>query len=304
MENIVTILGNLELQLQRIRLLYLEWALEHFRPPTQDFAGLGTGGSFRLIGSPNGGAFQVSPCGQGSLYVGDSRGKLRPPDPMWQEDNDLARDLAARMRATKKRLSEMTGELRCALRKLLYVQNYGEVWGTLQDYWWVKLGMHELACDGELGKEPGDKEKNPVRWQLIKSSHLGENLRTRPPDFSASDIDHFIGRGHGLTWGSYAPCSFECGPIAVSKGGFVRFSDIAQGIAQLCARHSSESEGIALVKSMLKEHYDLLLCYDEGIPAQTHREFQDNKDRIRQVIKRMKECIGGREAQLKPAQTK
>ena len=288
MENIPSIMQNLELELQRIRLLYLKWALERLSPPPHDFANLGSDGHFLVVGSPNGRAFRVSPCGPGVCYLGRPRGTIAPPKGMWQQDSALAGDTDR----TRRRLSEMTGDLRRALRESLRAKNYPEVWRTLQDYWWMRLGMHELAYDVALGREPDARDK-PVRRQLLKSNRFGEDLGARQPaDVTQEALDDFIGRGRGLSWCSYAPCSYECGPIAVSKkDGFVTFTDVAQDIENLRMRlapvggvpEEKKAEAKQSIKKVLRDHYDLLLCYDDmpcyddKIQGVTHGEFQTNK---------------------------
>jgi len=294
MENIPSILQNLDLELQRIRLLYLKWALERFNPPTQDFAGMKAGDSFPLIDSPYGRAFQVSPCGRGYCYLGSGKGNCRPPKGMWSEDKCLERDTCA----TKDRLTEILHELRGALRELFKAEKYGEVWGTLQDYWWLKLGTHELAYDGDLGEPPDHKEKNPVRRQLIESIHRGMDLsEQRPQKVPERDILRFL--SYNLRWDRYAICSYDCGPITISKGTFVRFSDLAQEIASLCAELSNADveERKTRVKEALKKHYELL-CYDDEIPAKTHGKFQLRRPEIRKTIDRVEACLKKRQEAL------
>jgi len=303
MENIPSILQNLDFELQRIRLLYLKWAVEKLSPPPHDFADLGAGGCFQVVGSPNGRAFRVSPCGPGVCYLGRPRGTCRPPKGMWQQDSALVEDTVA----TRRRLREITRDLRGVLRESLDAQNHPEVWRTLQDYWWMKLGVHELAYDCALGRS-ADREKHPVRPRLTESIRCGTNLGDkRPQDIEAEDIRHFL--SYNLRWDQYAPCSFECGPIAISMRGFVGFSDIARDIRNLRERFAPDDrvpeekmgEAKLSIKEVLRGHYDLLFCYDDLIPAKTHKKFQQHRPEIRNTIDRIEAGLRKKQEALQKA---
>jgi len=77
-------------------------------------------------------------------------------------------------------------------------------------------------------------------------------------------------------WNRYACCAFDCGPIALSKEDFVHFSVIARLRSQNktpCEETSIEGKR-EWAKKILRQHYDLLLCYDEA-PLENNQFYKD-----------------------------
>ena len=142
--DITYILRTIEYYLQEIRICYLRWIThEDFKPPTKRIAGVDANGDYEVIASPNGNAFSLSPCGWGSCYMGGGQGSIKIPSECYPNDEKLKE----RTDTTKEILSSSVKVLKNRLLELISNGEFEEVWTILQDYYWIKLGIHEFVYD-------------------------------------------------------------------------------------------------------------------------------------------------------------
>jgi hypothetical protein len=286
--HLVQYLRHVEWYLQEVRLLYLLWITEDgFKPPSESVGGLGAGGDFTVVCSPKGRAFTLSPCGPGAVYCGGGHGTVKMPPDCYPRNQALQE----RTRSTQQNLSSEMKKVRCSLLELVNAGNLQDCWGYLQDFYWIKLGIHEFAFDlSFLNPSPPDS----VRGILLKSMQNGVDLRLDhcSRDLPVQDLKEFI--RHRLTWNRYACCAFDSGPIAIGRNGFVRFSEFARHRALFEAPLlASEPELREWAKGVLKEHYDILLSYDEPPIAEAHHfdVWRQRRTEIRRKLAEVEEKL-------------
>ncbi len=239
--------------MQEIRLCYLRWALHPgFSPPSESVAGIGAGETFQTLSSPNGNSFTLSPCGWGSSYAGGGRGSVKMPAGVWPEDAALSQ----RTQAARAQLGRTVRAWRSAVKALVDAGHADEAWALAQDYFWVKLGVHEFAFDFTHGM---DMPKGSVRDKLVHSMRFAEDLRHtwRQSGFSPQDLVSFSAR---TQWHRYACCSFDCGPIVLSRGRFVRYAEVAEAIRK--RPRGPAEDAWQWVFSVLSEFYEPVVAYD------------------------------------------
>jgi len=279
---ITEILKIIEYYLQEIRVCYLRWVVhEGFTPPKTDIAGIGANGDYIVIDSPNGRAFTLSPCGFGSCYVGAPKGSVGIPDGCYPDDEKL-KDRTA---FARDKLSDAVKSLKERLLKLIDQRQFGDVWGVLQDYYWIKLGIHEFAYDVAFYASP---DNSSVRDVLINSLRQGEDLRLTWHKYQIEEdaLRKFI--IYRFAWNRYACCAFDCGPITLSKNGFVHFSDFSEhrGKYEYPADTAGIEEKRKWAKDILKTYYDMLLCYDEP-PLRKNEIYRDLAGARHEIVKRL-----------------
>jgi hypothetical protein len=252
-----------------------------FTPPKTDIAGIGANGDYIVIDSPNGRAFTLSPCGFGSCYVGAPKGSVGIPDGCYPDDEKLKERTAF----ARGKLSDAVKSLKERLLTLIDQRRFGDVWGVLQDYYWIKLGIHEFAYDVAFCAY---RHPNPVREILVDSIRRGEDLRLTWHKYQIDEavLKKFI--IYSFAWNRYACCAFDCGPITLSKSGFVHFSDFSEHSRkyEYPADTTDIEEKRKWAKDILKTHYDLLLCYDEP-PLRKNEIYRDLAGARHEVVKRL-----------------
>ena len=279
---ITEILKRIEYYLQWIRVYYLRWVThESFTPPKADIAGIGANGDYIVLDSPNGRAFTLSPCGFGSCYVGAPKGSVGIPDGCYPDDEKLK----GRTAFARGKLSDAVNSLKERLLTLIDQGRFGDVWGVLQDYYWIKLGIHEFAYDVAFCASP---DNSSVRDVLVNSIRRGEDLKLTWHKYQIEEaaLRKFI--IYRFAWNRYACCAFDCGPITLSRNEFVHFSDFSE-----CRRKyeppadgTSTEEKRKWAKGILKAYYDLLLCYDEP-PLIKNERYRDLAGARPEIVKRL-----------------
>ncbi len=284
-------LANFELGMQEIRLCYLRWITHpDFKPPRRPFGSLAARSKYQVLKSPTGDAFTLSPCGWGSIYLGGGKGSASLPNKSEVYPDDPA--LLEKTRSIRARLDQAMFEIRQAAMSLIDAGDQEEVWALLQDYFWVKLGVHEYAFD--LLFDVPMKKTHTVRNLLVDSLRRGEDLRHTwyRKNIKVEELKKFI---RATRWNRYACCSFDCGPIAISRNGFVRFGSIAEDRKTLKAPGQSAS---GMVRSrwsrkLLEPHYHLLALYDEQPLAgvTTYETLESRRAEILEFIEQTQESL-------------
>ena len=224
-----------ELDLQEVKLAYLNWAVDYAKEPRPGQRNLFLWEhqrQFCLIDSRYGRAFAVSPFGVGVRGV--PRTQTKGID---EYDSDL-----------KERLSSSTSRIRTALSNTLINNDLRTATETILNYYWLKLGPHELLFDriqyrldesgkrtkGRIGEDEseGTRTLNGIRNRIINVIRYGEDLEDeyvaslneRLPGFSRNAYSTFV--SSAMTWNKYGLCAFDCGPVLWSKKGFVHFNQV------------------------------------------------------------------------------
>jgi hypothetical protein len=297
-------LRPIEIELQRIKLCYLKW-LFYFVPPKKEiYSGSGAGAGFKLLQSPNGRAFSLFPTGIGSVYVGGARGSVRL-DPGQFRSCPV---LHSETEASKSSLDHQLGRLRERLERHIRSGDRNAFWALAQDYFWLKLGLHEYTFDAAYG-EQSDKDlqpENDARDYIIQSMRCSLDLSTRfAEDYPDSRISRLI--SHKLCWKKYAMCAFDCGPIATGKGGLKRFSEVARQRKDFTSKNQESIADILKIKDendrKLKKRefaidslsglYDFELVYHREpiVRIATFEMFERNREALRERIEKAQNTI-------------
>ena len=237
---------NYELDLQEVKIAYLNWAIGYAREPNLKYRHLFLWEhqkDFCLVDSKYGRAFGISPFGTGVRGVPgmDGSGRRKCVDSL---DLEL-----------KDRLARRTGIIRSAMAQALSAGDLKDARRMVLNYFWLKLGPHELLFDriqygwddddyrqkGRFGFDESDGCRNltGIRNRIINVIRYGERLQnryvsllnTKLPGFSGNTTSTFL--SSAMTWNKYGLCAFDCGPVLWRKPGFVDFSKVAQRMKQI-----------------------------------------------------------------------
>jgi hypothetical protein len=232
-----------ELDFQEVKLAYLNWAIGYAKEPSPEYLHLflwDVENSFwPVCNSRYGRSFGYSPFGVGV------RGVPRPKFkgiPKGLDEIDVA---------LKARLTDSTGHIRSSIAKALRFGNYHEARQMILDFYWLKLGAHELLFDriqygrdhtGKVRKgkwaiedeSEGWKTLTGIRNRIVNVVRYGEDLQEdyikcldKPlPGFGRNSKSTFL--SSAMTWNRYALCAFDCGPVLWSKRGFVHFNRVKE----------------------------------------------------------------------------
>ena len=278
---------SFEIEFQRIRLNYIKW-LFYFTPPREElFPGLGKGKGFQVFESYNGNSFSLSPSGYGI----DRRGKRMPPG-----SYECNQELELETTELKSSLDNRVKELHAKLNELLVLGDYSLLWAMLQNFFWIKLGLHEFITHQEeviLGKERDPIYESDIRQYIEVSLRNGVDLqKSIPTRFSSQEIRNLItGK---MKWNRYSCCSFDCGPIAWGKGRYITYSEIANARTNY---NNANYEGFAQRKPApgrfqwrgyairsLENIYEFGILYHRDLDSLRFRDFTEKKEEIRDVI--------------------
>jgi hypothetical protein len=268
-----------ELDLAEIKMSYLNWALGYAREPEEQYRHLflwPEQTEFCAVNSRYGRAFAISPLGPGVRGVPR---KLRRPIPRGLDEIDVA---------LMKRLNSNTKRIRESIRAALQRKDFKQARQILLNFYWLKLGPHELLFDHiqfSQGDDPDKLEKG--RWELDESEkwttltgirnrvvnviRYGEFLQTDYvkrlnrilPGFSPGSRSTFL--ASGVSWNRYGLCAFDCGPILWSRKGFVHFKQVKRRMNELGWPYESYA------RQVLKPLYHIALNYRRS-PIWMHYE--------------------------------
>jgi hypothetical protein len=235
-----------ELDLQEIKLSYLNWAIGYAKEPRAEYRHLflwDHQDCFCIINSRYGRAFSNSPFGPGV------RGVPRP------KYKGIPRGLDEIDIALKSRLSESTKFIRLAIEKALESGHLNDARQMVLNFYWLKLGAHELLFDrtqleydeqgkvrkGRWGLDESEKWRTltGIRNRIVNVVRYGENLEDdyvknlhrKLPGFSHGTQSTFL--KSALRWSTYASCVWDTGPVIWSKRGFVHFNQVKKRMNQL-----------------------------------------------------------------------
>lgn len=260
---------KLEIEFQRIRLNYMKWFF-YFTPPEVDPTGrCGPGESFRLFNAHNGTGFAVFPCGLGSVYVGGGKGCVRLPNTCFPPELCMTKetDMTKETKYLKESLDRLTKQAKVDMIARLRDGDSGATWRMLLEYWWLKLGLHEFAYDVTYQTDRSAEPLPPdVREAILNA--MSRSMTASDLDamcFAPADVEHFI--HHRITWNRFACCSFDCGPIAVGRGGYVPYEEMAAARRKFFGSRdissASEDDRRVLAKQALDGCCDFLMHYYE-----------------------------------------
>lgn len=235
-----------ELDLQEIKLSYLNWVIGYAKEPKTEYRHFflwDHQDRFYPINSRYGRAFSFSPFGSGVRRV---------PRPKYK---GIPRGLDEIDLALKARLAERTRRIRFAITEALENGNLNDARQMVLNFYWLKLGAHELLFDrvqykrdewamirkGRWGLNESEKWQTltGIRNRIINVVRFGEtledeyvkNLDQKLPGFSRGTQSKFL--SSGFSWNRYGMCAFDCGPVLWSKKGFVNFSQVKKQMNQI-----------------------------------------------------------------------
>jgi hypothetical protein len=236
-----------ELDLAEIKMSFLNWALGYAREPEEQYRHLflwPEQTEFCAVNSRYGRAFAISPLGPGVRGVPR---KLRRPIPRGIDEIDVA---------LKARLNSNTQRIRESIRAALHRKDFRQARQILLNFYWLKLGPHELLFDHiqfSQGDDPDKLEKGRwgfdesekwttltgIRNRVVNVIRYGEFLQTdyvkrlnkKLPGFNPGNRSTFL--TSGVSWNQYGLCAFDCGPVLWSRKGFVHFKQVKKRMNEL-----------------------------------------------------------------------
>lgn len=287
---------SLEIEIQRIRLAYLKW-LYHFNPkPSEALETMMYNEKLYIIGSPYGRSFSLSPAGVGGVYAGGGKGVAKLPQDSYGENLELKNE-TERIKAS---IDRKVKQLKRKIELFIKYKNYPRAWEYLQNFWWLRLGLHEYAYDVYFQSSP--LPEDDVRDHVLVSMYNKFDLSIDPPTiFTDEQLLHSL--RYKFSWNRYGVCSYDCGPLAIGKKGFVPYREAAQRIkkyfkenADLLPALETLNQKRDFAASSLEELYDFQILYHrQPLGFYLHDSFEKNKEDLRkkiiQVEKRLHEII-------------
>jgi len=256
-----------ELDLQEVKIAYLRWALDHAIEPNPQYRHhflWDHQTEFCIINSRYGHTFAASPFGINVWRV--HRSEIKGNFPIDEQYTDL-----------KQRLSINTIIIKEAIKYYLSKGDIQKTKDAVLNFYWLKLGTHELLFDkiqytrdfydilrkGRWGLDESEEwhTLTGIRNRIINAMRYGEepedeymmNLDKKLPGFSPNSQSIFL--SSAMTWNRYALCAFDCGPVLWSRSGFVHFSQIKKRMNQLKWPYESSAE------ELLRPFYHIALDY-------------------------------------------
>ncbi len=202
-----------ELDLQEVKIAYLNWALGYAKEPDVNHRHLflwDHQDEFCLVDSKYGRAFGMSPFGTGVRGVPRS------------ERNGLSQAIDEIDCALKDRLTRSTGIIRSAIAEAINDGDIKDARQMVLNYFWLKLGQHELLFDriqygwddddrrmkGRFGEDESEgwRTLTGIRNRIINVVRFGEHLQnsyvsrlnTKLPGFSGNTPSTFLSSCHDV----------------------------------------------------------------------------------------------------------
>ncbi len=235
-----------ELDLQEVKISYLNWAIGYAKEPNPRFRHLFLWNhqkEFCIVNSRYGRSFAISPFGLGVRGVP----RLRYEGiPRGLDEIDLE---------LKSRLARTTQRIRNSIRDCVVVGDLDNARDALLNFYWLKLGAHELLFDriqwrkNQAGKKVKGRwyVEKPENWKtltgirnrIINVIRYGEELENayvksvnkRLPGFNRNSMSTFL--SSAMSSYRYSLCSYDTGPVIWSKRQFVHFSRVKARMNQI-----------------------------------------------------------------------
>jgi very-short-patch-repair endonuclease len=287
---------SLEIEIQRIRLIYLKW-LFHFTPkPSEALNTMKDKDKIYLLNSPYGRSFSLSPAGPGSVYAGGGKGVVKLPLDSYRENKGLLRQ----SERVKVSLDRKVKQLKQSIESLIKNKHYELAWEYLQNFWWLRLGLHEYVFDVQFHKDT--LPKDDVREYVLASMYNKMDLSVAIPTVFTDD-QMLSALSHKFSWSRYGMCSYDCGPLAVGRNGFVPYKIAAQRVQEYFRENTIELEGLITlnhkrdfaVKSLMDLYDFQLLYHQEPLSFWKIDGFNQNKaalsEKIDEVDYKLQEII-------------
>ena len=259
-----------ELDLQEVKIAYLNWAIDYMVEPSPRYRHLFLWEDYQtdfcIVNSRYGRAFSISPFGVGVRGV---------PNIGIRSGIDEA-DMAL-----KSRLASSTQTIRTSIAEALEKGNLDDARQTVLNYQMLKLSSaHEILYDKIQYRRDSTGKRRKGRWGLDESEGWNsltgirnrivnvirygedledtyvENLNRKLPGFSRNSRSTFL--SSAMTWNKYAMCAFDCGPVLWSKSGFVDFSMVKHHMNEVGWPYKSTALKI------LKPFYRIALDYTKS----------------------------------------
>jgi hypothetical protein len=260
---------KVELDFASLKIAYLSWALGYAREPPEQYRHLflwPEKTEYCVVNSRYGRAFAISPFGPGVRGVPRV---LKKPIPRGLDEIDLA--LIARMNSNTRLIRE---SIRAALQR----KDFRQARQALLNFYWQKLGPHELLFDHiqfNQGDDPDRMEKgrwgfnesekwktlSGIRNRVLNVIRYGEHLQTdyvkrlnkKLPGFNPGSRNTFLAAA--LSWNRFGLCSWDCGPVLWSRKGFVHFRLVKKRMRELGWPYESHA------REVLRPLYHIALDY-------------------------------------------
>lgn len=273
---------SLEIEFQRIKLNYLKW-LFYLTPPSDNIIGCGVGDNFSLFNSPNGRSFSCSPSSMKSVYCGGGKGSVRTGN-YFNNCEELERESSK----IKVSLVSKTKELRLLLRGCMRLGDCRAVSEIIENYYWIKVGLHEFVHDNRF-----DFEKKGVISEGSRDYILERLSRNEEVDFLSSM------KMVPFQWNRHACCAYDCGPIVLGINGYVPYSKVVEQRNEYFSdkidifKEANQDMKRDIATDSLSKIYDFLLLYhrDPIAKIKNYGDFKVYKDLLREEIIRIQNRI-------------
>ena len=249
-----------ELDLADVKISYLSWAIGYAREPGEQYRHLflwAEQTEYCAVNSRYGRAFAISPFGPG---VRGMPRVFKKPIPRGLDEIDMA---------LMKRLTNNTRLIREALRECLSKKDIRQARQILLNFYWLKLGPHELLFDnvqfnrsddsgrlkkGRWGLDESEKWNTltGIRNRVINAIRYGGNLQpdyvkrlnTKLPGFSPGTRTTFL--ASAVSWNRYGLCAFDCGPVCWSRKEFVHFRQVKRRMNELRWPYATDKKTLSI----------------------------------------------------------
>ena len=276
---------SLEVELQRIRLAYLKWLFYLQPQPGDALAACSKNSHIYVIDSPYGRTFSLSPAGIGSVYVGGGKGVVKMPKAAYQGPEALVKET----NQIKDSLIKRTKQLKQYIEGHLRREQYQVVWESLQNFWWLRLGMHEYIYDAKIEEEklPKDDLRNYILASIYNKIDLSSNCTT---SFSDEEIIKML--HYKFSWHRFGCCSYDCGPMALGKEGYIPYKTAAAEARRYYESHHAqlkEFKSLNQIRDFAAESlsgvYDFQALYHRApLGFKTLRDFTKNGHAVIELI--------------------
>jgi len=284
-----------ELNFQEIKLRYLLWAIDSFKIPTNEQLFLKfqwCSDCFKIINSKYGNLFSISPFGAGVMYFKNSQKKHLIIKNRDKTSNQISAEL-----------TDQTNHIKTCVHNAIKLKRYRLAESYIMNFFWIKLGPHELLFDEQPLPNWNFKNKptevttcdelrslfiNAIRFgQRIDQKYIKMISKELPVKNKKKSKSNFL--SHYMKWNKYGMCSFDCGPVLWSKKSFVGFSKI-RTVMKKEGWPWSNREAIDLLKPLYKialnyrEHPAL---YDIELVSEGH-DLETLKSKRKDIVKIVK----------------